>query len=298
MTVNSQRKLVSMDQHIISHNHTPKITVVTVVFNDVKNLEKTMLSVLNQTYTNIEYIVIDGGSNDGTIEIIKKYTDRLGFWVSEKDKGMFDAMNKGASHATGEWIQILNSGDYLMSNTIIEELFSKEHSNVDIVYGGFIGNFSGQAVECPPALDVSLKDYQGMKVCHSAFFARREIVTKFPYNLLYHHSAYGKFVSRFVFEKYRFEKVDKIIFRVGTLGNSNTNWLSCRMENWKIARHYFPGIRTEWFHGYRLVREVMFRIFKYVTSLIGLYQLARYIYHRKLKHKILLLPKNIKPFIE
>ena len=142
MTVNSQRKLVSMDQHIISHNHTPKITVVTVVFNDVKNLEKTMLSVLNQTYTNIEYIVIDGGSNDGTIEIIKKYTDRLGFWVSEKDKGMFDAMNKGASHATGEWIQILHSGDYLMSNTIIEELFSKEHSNVDIVYGGFIGNFS------------------------------------------------------------------------------------------------------------------------------------------------------------
>ena len=75
----------------------PLITVVTVVFNDVQHIEDTILSVVNQTYPNIEYIIIDGGSTDGTIDIIKKYEERIAYWVSEPDKGIYDAMNKGGN---------------------------------------------------------------------------------------------------------------------------------------------------------------------------------------------------------
>ena len=92
----------------------PLITVITVVYNDVKSIEKTILSVINQDYPHIEYIVIDGGSNDGTVDIIKKYNDKISFWISEPDKGIYDAMNKGLKHASGVWCIFMNAGDYLI----------------------------------------------------------------------------------------------------------------------------------------------------------------------------------------
>jgi glycosyltransferase involved in cell wall biosynthesis len=94
------------------------ISIITVVYNGVATLEQTILSVINQTYKNIEYIIIDGGSTDGTIDIIKKYEKHLAYWVSEPDKGIYDAMNKGIDKATGELIGIVNSGDYYETNTI------------------------------------------------------------------------------------------------------------------------------------------------------------------------------------
>ena len=89
----------------------PKISVVTVVFNDHLHIEQTLCSVLSQTYDNIEYIVIDGGSTDGTVQIIKKYANKLAYWVSEPDKGVYDAMNKAISHVTGTYVSFMNSGD-------------------------------------------------------------------------------------------------------------------------------------------------------------------------------------------
>ena len=88
-----------------------KISVVTVCYNAVDCIEETMLSVLDQTYPNIEYIVIDGGSSDGTADVIRKYADRLAYWVSEPDKGIYDAMNKGIVAATGDYINFMNAGD-------------------------------------------------------------------------------------------------------------------------------------------------------------------------------------------
>lgn len=89
----------------------PLITVITVVFNGEKYLEETILSVINQTYDNVEYIIIDGGSTDGTVDIIKKYEGQLDYWLSESDNGIYDAMNKGLRLATGDYIHFLNAGD-------------------------------------------------------------------------------------------------------------------------------------------------------------------------------------------
>jgi glycosyltransferase involved in cell wall biosynthesis len=87
-----------------SQENMPLIAVITVVRNGEKTLEQTILSAINQTYTNVEYIVVDGASTDGTLDIIRKYDDRIGYWVSEPDEGIYDAMNKGIDLATGEWI--------------------------------------------------------------------------------------------------------------------------------------------------------------------------------------------------
>ena len=116
----------------MGNEHKPLITVVTVCYNAVNELEKTMLSVLNQTYDNIEYIVIDGGSKDGTVDIIKKYADRLAYWVSEPDKGIYDAMNKGIKAATGEWINFMNAGDLFVDNNIISKLLNATSDSGDI----------------------------------------------------------------------------------------------------------------------------------------------------------------------
>ena len=89
----------------------PKISIITVSFNAVKVIEETIVSVINQTYTNVEYIIIDGGSTDGTVDIIKEYADKISYWVSESDKGIYDAMNKGGIKALGDFLYFLNAGD-------------------------------------------------------------------------------------------------------------------------------------------------------------------------------------------
>jgi glycosyltransferase involved in cell wall biosynthesis len=103
----------------------PLITVITVVFNGEAALEETILSVLRQTYDNIEYIVVDGGSTDGTIDILKKYEDALDFWISEPDAGIYDAMNKGIALAKGDWLNFLNARDHFFADTTVETLVDR-----------------------------------------------------------------------------------------------------------------------------------------------------------------------------
>ena len=113
-----------------------KISVVTVCFNEEKNIEKTIKSVISQTYfINIEFIIIDGDSSDRTMDIIKRYKDKIDIIVSEKDKGLYDAMNKGIIKSSGAWIQFLNSGDIYSSNTIIEDIFFSKNYKEQILYG-------------------------------------------------------------------------------------------------------------------------------------------------------------------
>lgn len=103
-------------------NKNPLISIVTVVYNGEKYLEKTIQSIINQTYKNIEYIIIDGGSSDGTLDIIKKYEDKISCFVSEKDEGIYDGMNKGIYKCTGDFVLFLNSGDLLSTFSVLEEL--------------------------------------------------------------------------------------------------------------------------------------------------------------------------------
>lgn len=114
-----------------SYNKMPLITVITVVYNGAKHLEQTILSVIDQTYDNVEYIVIDGGSSDGTIDIVSRYEDAIDYWVSEIDDGIYDAMNKGLRLATGDYIAFLNADDWYEPDALasISEILQSEDND-------------------------------------------------------------------------------------------------------------------------------------------------------------------------
>lgn len=112
-----------------------KVSVITVVYNDIRNIRKTMESFFAQTWAEKEYIVIDGGSTDGTADIIREYAGRLAYWCSEPDGGIYEAMNKGVEHANGDWINILNSGDTYVSETALEDVFKATgDTDADVIY--------------------------------------------------------------------------------------------------------------------------------------------------------------------
>ncbi len=111
-----------------------KLTIITINFNHAEGLKRTIESIVNQTFTDYEWIVVDGGSKDGSKELIEQYKDHFAWWCSEPDKGVYNAMNKGITHATGEYINFMNSGDIFATSTILEEIFSKPRT-ADILYG-------------------------------------------------------------------------------------------------------------------------------------------------------------------
>jgi glycosyltransferase involved in cell wall biosynthesis len=114
-----------------------KISIITINYNNSLGLEKTIESVISQTYSNIEYIIIDGGSTDGSVEVIKKHETKIAYWVSEKDDGVYNAMNKGVLRATGEYLLMLNSGDYLVNDNIVKSVINSG-LDADIVYGNVV----------------------------------------------------------------------------------------------------------------------------------------------------------------
>jgi len=116
----------------------PTVSVITTVYNGVKYLEQTIQSVLNQTYPSLEYIIVDGGSTDGTIEIIKKYADRIDKWVSEPDGGISDAFNKGVKLSTGDYINFQGADDYLLADDVVEKMMKDVNPDVDMLVCGKI----------------------------------------------------------------------------------------------------------------------------------------------------------------
>lgn len=165
----------------------PKLTVITIVFNNVRDIERTVLSVLNQTYSNIEYLVIDGASTDGTLELLKKYEVQLSKLISEKDKGIYDAMNKGLALASGDYILFMNSGDEVYASDTVEKVFAAS-PEADIYYGETemydedwrsLGQRRHKAPET-----FSWKDFKyGMSISHQAIYIRRSLTE--PYDPQY-----------------------------------------------------------------------------------------------------------------
>ncbi|MDY0221997.1 MAG: glycosyltransferase family 2 protein [Desulfobacterium sp.] len=165
-----------------SYEDKPIISIVTVVYNGEKHIEKTIQSVITQTYDNIEYIIIDGGSTDGTLDIIKKFENFIDYWVSERDNGIYDAMNKGIDLASGGWINFMNAGDSFYTYTIIEDIFTKNScKNIDIIYGD-------HNVVYPYKTKISQagsieKIWKGSQFCHQSSFISAKTHKRNKYNL-------------------------------------------------------------------------------------------------------------------
>ena len=165
----------------------PLVSIVTVSYNSADTIEQTIQSVTKQTYPNIEYIIIDGGSRDGTVEIIKRYQDKISFWISEPDMGIYDAMNKGISYAKGDYIGIINSDDCYELDAI-EKIVSKIKEDPIIIYGNMMCE-----KEIPelvkPARDLSTLKKQ-MSIFHPSTFVKSDAYKKYGlFNIEYKISA-------------------------------------------------------------------------------------------------------------
>ncbi len=178
-----------------------KISIVTVCFNASKVLEQTIQSVINQKYQNIEYIVIDGNSTDGTVEIIKKYSDKIDYWVSEPDNGIYDAMNKGVNVATGTWVNFMNAGDVFFDENVIYSIFNSDiKEDCQIIYGKTIVKCPwGKYIVTPNSVN---KLDRTMPFCHQSTFTRRILLEEFKFDTRLNIASDFNFFN-LVYKKYK-----------------------------------------------------------------------------------------------
>ena len=159
----------------------PKLSIITVNLNNRDGLQRTIDSVVGQTFTDYEWIVIDGGSTDGSRELIEQYADRFAYWVSEPDKGIYNAMNKGIAHAKGEWLQFLNSGDWLYENTTLEKVFEKNYE-ADVLFGDSIYIRKENSFQhiCPDPLTLSFLYSDFLN--HQSTFYKKTVFDSYSYD--------------------------------------------------------------------------------------------------------------------
>ena len=211
-----------------------KVSVVTVCYNAVQTLEKTMLSVLNQTYPDVEYIIIDGGSTDGTVDIIKKYADRLAYWVSEPDKGIYDAMNKGIKVATGEWINFMNAGDTFYKVDTLEKVSASfDEQKADIIYGD-VNNvlFWGSKISKPFPITGLTKR---MVFSHQSSFVKMSLMKEYEFSLRYRIAGdYNFFYHQYILKKTFLYIPICVSSYDAVYGLSSRNYLWALRENMQI----------------------------------------------------------------
>lgn len=165
--------------------NTPLVTVITVVFNGERHLEKTIQSVINQSYSNIEYIVIDGGSSDRTINIIKKYEDAISFWKSEQDAGIYDAMNKGLSLANGDWLNFMNAGDQFACHESVANFMERSSAEKSLVFSDIL-LVDNDGSERKIIQNGFKKYFFYRNICHqSVFYNHKKLKKLMYYNLKY-----------------------------------------------------------------------------------------------------------------
>ena len=163
----------------------PLITVITVVFNGADHLEETLLSVIGQTWGNVEYIVVDGGSTDGTLDIIRRHEHAIDYWVSEPDAGIYDAMNKGIGLATGRWINFMNAGDSFCDARVLEQVAPHFDDDTLLVYGDAVifDDTYRKIAKAKRFCKWQLVLWGTRMACHQAIFVRRSAAP--PYNTAY-----------------------------------------------------------------------------------------------------------------
>lgn len=222
----------------------PKITIVTVTYNCKDEIAKTIESVVSQDYANLEYIIIDGASTDGTVDIIKCYENKISSWKSEKDKGVYDAMNKGLRMATGSWINFMNAGDCFHSTNVISEMFSGEVRGHKVIYGNTLYFYKNGKKHLHDTAKIEifekiLPKYQ--PYTHQAVFYNIEDKEIGIYNLKYHICADYDMAIRY-YLKYGLKSISYKPLVVADYkaydGISTKNQRSVIKEIAKIQWHY------------------------------------------------------------
>ena len=214
-----------------------KLSIITINFNNRDGLRKTIESVVNQTWQEFEYIIIDGGSTDGSVEVIKEFADHIDYWVSEPDKGIYDAMNKSIDQAKGEYCLFMNSADTIYEKTTLEKV-NAELDGTDIISGKMLlanGNWG------IPHQDITLKHFFNGTLPHQATFIRSALFAQYPYDTHYRIVSDWKFwVEALICGNCSYKSIDQQIAVFDGSGISSSNWELQLKERESTLTELFP----------------------------------------------------------
>ena len=215
------------------------LSIVTINYNNRDGLRKTIDCVVNQTCPDFEYIVIDGGSTDGSVDVIKQYADKINYWVSEPDKGIYNAMNKGISAAKGEYLNFMNSGDCFFDNTSVSN-FNDINANEDIVFGNMIDSITGKRMGCIATDKITAADFFTASLPHQASFIRRQMFEKYGfYDERFKIASDWKFFFEVIVLKNASIKYTNTIF--AKYGNSGISTSIYGIESDQIIKELLPN---------------------------------------------------------
>lgn len=231
-----------------------KISIVTVVLNAVNTIERCLSSVTNQTFDNTESVVIDGGSTDGTLRAINRYRDRIAYFASEADRGLYHAMNKGIQAATGDFVYFLNSDDYFCDNDVVADVVAaiSDDPSLDLVYGDVRMQAGEQTVRKAQVPVLNRESLCRRGLCHQALFARRDILIRTGgFSEDYPIVADGDWLARTLASGAKSLHIPRDIATISLEGLSSTsNWreekrrsLRANYTPWELFRwRKLPGI--------------------------------------------------------
>lgn len=246
-----------------NHHPHPKFSIITVTYNAEKVIEDTIQSVVTQSYKNVEYIIVDGASKDDTMHIVNRYSSHIHHIISEPDKGLYDAMNKGISVATGDYVCFLNAGDELHEDdTLLNIVHSIKGDNLpDVIYGETEivdekGHFIRMRRLSAPE-ELNWKSFKnGMLVCHQAFFAKREIAITEPYNLKYHYSSDFDWCIRIMKKSNYLHNTHITIIDYLNEGMTTQNHKSSLIERFIIMCKHYGYFSTVVYHLWFIIRSI------------------------------------------
>ena len=204
------------------------VTIITVCRNHAKELEKTIRSVESQTWQEKEYLVIDGASTDDTQNIIKAHEASITRWMSEPDKGIYDAMNKGVRMAQGEWVIFMNAGDTFAGDDTLQRVFGSPQ-DADVIYGDVVKGETVKKAEAP-------RNAHRMFYCHQSAFVKTCCLRDFPFDTQHRMSADFKQVKQLYLSGKRFKQLDFSVANFDTQGVSNRNRSAGLYDNIQVIR--------------------------------------------------------------
>ena len=216
-----------------------KISIVTVVYNAEDHIEQTINSIINQTYQNIEYVIVDGGSTDKTLDIIKNYDKHISLWISEKDKGIYDAMNKALNLITGDYVWFMNAGDEIYSKNTVEEIF-RDFSNEDVFYGKtqLIKQDGNVLKVTTTPQSLNWKSFQfGMVVSHQSIIFKSSLISK--YDLSYKIVSDQDWIINNLKKSQNIKNTNQVLSKYLLDGFSGRNFHKAWREKFVIVKKHY-----------------------------------------------------------
>lgn len=247
-----------------------KLSVITVCYNSAKTIERTIRSVVSQSFDGeLEYIIIDGGSKDGTIDIIKRYSSKIAYWVSEPDKGLYDAMNKGIARASGDLVGIINSDDWYEENVFsaVAEEYKKNNDKNILICGELLFHRKTKTRKIIPEFD---KLWYGMTLPHPAVWIAKSVYNKYGgFDTQYRVAADYELMVRLYHNNVPFVHIHRVISHMSAIGLSETN--KGRLEGFKECfkiglRSSFPKVRIYYAYIIKCIKGNLLNLIYKITD--------------------------------